>query len=82
MGVRTSIGFVPPSRSDDPVTTLPFDSGYNFVSVNNFDVLVGICGATFYDLIWEPDGGINERRTKSSLLDSFPQMISPNYFHN
>lgn len=64
------INKVPPSRCNHPIATLPFDCSNNFVAINDFDVFVGVGCTTFDDLIREPHSFVNQRRAKSSLLDS------------
>lgn len=34
-----TVYLIPPSRGDNPVTSLTFDGSNNFISVDNFDVL-------------------------------------------
>ena len=72
-----TVDLIPPSRSNYPVTSLTFDGGCDFVTVDGFDVFFGVgCGAIL-NLIRKTNSGVHPVRIKTSLFYSLVEMLGP-----
>jgi len=79
-GHGRAVGRTPPSRSNDPVTTLALNGGDNFVTMNYLDVLVRLGSGTRSYFIRKSNGIIDPIGIETSLPNSFLQMGSPDNF--
>ena len=55
---RMAIYRIPPSGGDNPITTLSFDGGHNFVTLNYLDMLLGIGGRAGLNFVGKSDGTV------------------------